>query len=130
MDGAVAVRRCSANILTTDRREDPVLRPMPNRYAPLFAAVAIAQLLDLATFVPAVARRGIGAESNPLARALYMWGGPLGPAALKAAAIAIMLVALVRVMRRFPAFVLPYAVLVVTIGPAGTASNVVFGLIH
>jgi hypothetical protein len=130
MDGGVDARQCSANVWMTDTQEDPVLRPMPNRHAPLLATVAIAQFLDLATFVPAVARRGIGAESNPLARAVYLWDGPVGPAALKAAAIAIMLVALVRVMRRFPAYLLPSAVLVVAIGLAGTASNVLFGLLH
>jgi hypothetical protein len=95
----------------------------------VFAVVAAAQLLDLATFVPAVARVGIGAESNPLAQMLYQWNGPLGPAALKLAAISIMLLALARVLRRFPAYVLPSAALVVAIGLAGTASNVLFGLL-
>lgn len=57
-----------------DKKERPVLRPMPNRYV----AVAVAQLLDLATFVPAIARVGIGAESNPLARTLHLSVGPLG----------------------------------------------------
>ena len=66
-------------------------RPVPNRYVAVFAAVAASQFLDLATFIPAVARVGIGAESNPFARTLYLSAGPLGPAALKAAAIAIML---------------------------------------
>jgi len=107
-----------------------VLRPMPKRHVTVFVAVAIAQLLDLATFVPAVARVGIGAESNPLARTLYQWDGPVGPAALKAAAIAIMLLGLVRVVRRFPAYVFPSAALVVAIGLAGTASNVFFGLLR
>jgi len=113
-----------------DKKERPVLRPMPNRYAAVFVAVAVAQLLDLATFVPAVARVGIGAESNPLARTLYLSAGPLGPAALKAAAIAIMVMALVRVVRRFPAYVLPSAALVVGIGLFGATSNVLFGLLR
>jgi hypothetical protein len=107
-----------------------VLRPMPNGYAAVFVAVAVAQLLDLATFVPAVARVGIGAESNPLARTLYLSAGPLGPAALKAAAIAIMVMALVRVVRRFPTYVLPSAALVEGIGLFGATSNVLFGLLR
>lgn len=113
-----------------DAKERPVLRPMPNRYAAVFAAVAVAQLLDLATFVPAIARVGIGAESNPLARTLYLSVGPSGPAALKAAAIAIMLLALVRVVRRFPTYALPSAALVVGIGLFGASSNVLFGLLR
>ncbi len=106
------------------------LRPMSNRYAVVFAAVAAAQLLDLATFVPAVARVGIGAESNPFARTLYLSVGPLGPAALKATAIAIMLLALARVVRRFPAYALPSAALVMGIGLFGAASNLVFGVLR
>ncbi|MGO9204727.1 MAG: hypothetical protein ACLQBX_00820 [Candidatus Limnocylindrales bacterium] len=100
-----------------------MLRPMPNRYAAVFAAVAVAQLLDLATFLPAVARVGIRAEGNPFARTLYLSAGPLGPAALKAAAIALMLLALLRVVRRFPAYTVPSAALVVGIGLLGAASN-------
>ena len=103
---------------------------MPNRFAAVFAAVTIAQLLDLVTFVPAVARVGIGAESNPLARTLYLSMGPMGPAALKAAAIAIMLLALVRVIRRFPTYALPSGALVVGIGLFGAASNLAFGLLR
>jgi threonine/homoserine efflux transporter RhtA len=103
---------------------------MPNRYAAVFAAVAVAQLLDLVTFLPAVARVGIGAESNPLARTLYLSAGPGGPAALKAAAVAIMLLALVRVARRFPAYAVPSAALVLGIGLLGAASNLAFGLLR
>lgn len=113
-----------------DSKVQPVLRPMPNRYAPVFAAVIVAQLLDLATFVPAVARVGIGDESNPFARTLYQSVGPLGPAALKAAAITIMLLALVRVARRFPTYVLPSAALVAGIGLFGATSNLLFGLLR
>jgi len=105
-------------------------RPVPNRYVAVFAAVAAAQFLDLATFIPAVARVGIGAESNPFARALYLSAGPLGPAALKAAAIAIMLLALARVVRRFPAYSVPSAALVIGIGLVGAASNLLFGVLR
>jgi threonine/homoserine efflux transporter RhtA len=111
-------------------KERPVLRPMPNRYGAVFAAVAVAQLLDLATFVPAVAHVGIGAESNPLARSLYLSVGPLGPAALKAAAIAFILLALLRVVRRFPTYALPSAALMIGIGLFGAASNLLFGLLR
>jgi uncharacterized membrane protein len=106
-----------------------VLRTFPNRYVAVFAAVAAAQLLDLATFVPAVARVGIGAESNPLARALYGLVGPWGPAVLKAAVIAIILLALVRVVRRFPTYAIPSGALVIAIGLFGAASNLMLGLL-
>lgn len=96
----------------------------------MLALVAIAPLLDLATFVPAVARRGIGAESNPLARMLYRWDGPVGPAVLKAAAIAIILLAFVRVTRRYPRHALAAALIVVALELAGVASNVFFGLLR
>jgi hypothetical protein len=120
----------SINGSKPDAKERPVLRTMPNRYAAVFAAVAVAQFLDLVTFLPAVARVGIGAESNPLARTLYLSAGAWGPAALKAAAIAIMLIALVRVVRRFPTYALPSAALVVGIGLFGAASNLLFGLLR
>jgi threonine/homoserine efflux transporter RhtA len=107
-----------------------VLRTIPNRYIAVFAAVAVAQLLDLATFIPAVARVGIGAESNPLARTLYELVGPWGPALLKAAVITIILLALLRVVRRFPTYVLPSGVLAVGIGLLGAASNLLFGLLN
>ncbi|MGH2465754.1 MAG: hypothetical protein ACRDGI_09870 [Candidatus Limnocylindrales bacterium] len=103
-------------------------RWLPGRAGLLIAAVVAAQLSDLATFVPAVARVGIGAESNPLARSLYLLQGPAGPALLKAAAIAVMLLALLRVERRFPTLVLPSAVVLVAIGLVGAASNLLFGL--
>jgi hypothetical protein len=106
-----------------------VIRPVTRAHAFIFAALAASQLLDLVTFIPAVAHVGIGAESNPLAQLLYRWDGPFGPTALKLAAIAIMLVAFARVIRRFPAYALPSAAIVVAIGLAGTASNVLFGLL-
>jgi hypothetical protein len=107
-----------------------VLRYMSNRYAAVFAAVAAVEVLDLATFIPAVGRVGVGAEGNPLARTLYLSAGPLGPMALKAAGIAIILVALSRVVRRFPTLVLPSAALALGIGLFGVASNVLVGLLR
>jgi hypothetical protein len=109
--------------VAADAKERSVLRSMSNRYATVFAVVAVAQFLDLATFVPAVGRVGIGAESNPFARTLYLSAGPLGPAALKTAAIAIMLLVLVRVVRGFPAYTVPSAALMIGIGLFGAASN-------
>lgn len=106
-----------------------MLYTIPSRYAVALAAVVVAQLLDLVTFVPAVARVGIGAESNPLARTLYLSAGAWGPAALKAAAIGVMLLALVRVGRRFPNLALPSAALVVGIGLFGASSNLLFGFL-
>jgi hypothetical protein len=105
-------------------------RPITNRSVVLFAAVAAAQLLDLLTFVPAVARVGIEAESNPLARSLYVLDGPLGPALMKAAAVTVMLLVLLRVERRFPSFALPSAALLIGIGLFGAGSNILFGLLR
>ena len=109
-----------------DSKATSLLRPIPIKYPAVFIAVALAQLLDLATFIPAVARVGIGAESNPLARMLYTSMGAVGPAALKATAVAIMLVGLMRVARRFPTFLLPSAALIAGIGLVGAASNLPF----
>ncbi len=107
-----------------------LLRLTQTRYPVLYALVVVAELLDLATFLPAAAHVGIGAESNPLARTLYLSAGPLGLAALKAAAIAVMLLALIRVARRFPTLALPSASLVVLIAAVGATSNVVLGLLR
>ncbi|MFI5262634.1 MAG: hypothetical protein ACHQZR_08785 [Candidatus Limnocylindrales bacterium] len=94
----------------------------------LFAIVAVAQLCDLLTFVPAVGRVGIGAEQNPLARYLYEVLGAAGPAALKVTVVVLLLGLLARVMRRYPRYWAPPVVLAVALGVVGTWSNVVFGL--
>jgi hypothetical protein len=120
----------SVNGPLPDVMERAVLRTNSNQNATMFIVVAVAQLLDLVTFVPAVARVGIGAESNPLARTLYLSAGPLGPAGLKVAAIAIMLMFLARVMRRFPTYVVPSAALLIGIGLVGAGSNLLFGLLR
>ena len=96
----------------------------------MLVLVAITPLLDLATFLPAVARVGIHQESNPLARELFLLHGPAGLAALKIAAIGIMLLALWRVGRRFPTYVLPTALIIVAVELVGIASNVIFGLLR
>ncbi len=107
----------------------PAQRWLPGRAAALVMAVVAAQLFDLATFLPAVAKVGIGAESNPLARSLYALQGPGGPALLKAAAIFVMLLALMRVQRRFPSLAVPSAAVLIAIGLIGATSNLVFGLL-
>jgi hypothetical protein len=106
-------------------RAAAVSRP-PLRY--LLAVVAIAQLCDLLTFLPAVGRVGIGAEQNPLARYLYEALGAAGPAALKVAVVVTLLALLTRVVRRYPRFWAPPVGLALALGVVGTWSNVVFGL--
>jgi hypothetical protein len=108
----------------------PALRSIPHKYTAVLAVVAAVELLDLATFIPAVTRMGVGAEDNPLARTLYLVAGPLGPAALKAAGTAIILLALARVVRRFPTKALPSAALASAIGLFGVASNIGVALIR
>ena len=108
----------------------PLRLQTPTRDIALYVTVAFAQLLDLVTFLPAVSKMGIGAESNPLARSLYHALGPLGPAGLKVVAISIMIVALARVARRFPRLLWPSAAVVVTIGLVGAGSNIIFGLLR
>jgi len=98
----------------------------PARY--LLAVVAVAQLCDLLTFLPAVGRVGIGAEQNPLARYLYQALGAAGPAALKLLVVVALLTLLARVVQRYPRFWAPPVVLAVALGVLGTWSNVVFGL--
>jgi hypothetical protein len=49
---------------------------------------------------------------------------------LKVAAIAIMVLILARVLRRFPAHALPSVALVTGIGLLGATSNVLFGLLR
>jgi hypothetical protein len=86
--------------------------------------------MDLVTFLPAVARVGIGAESNPLAQLLYGSAGPLGPTLLKVAAISIMVLAMIRVVRRFPRYALPSAAMLVAIGLLGASSNLLNGFLR
>jgi hypothetical protein len=107
-----------------------VLRSIPTRYATIFAVVVAIEILDLVTFVPAAAHLGIGAEGNPLARTFYLVAGPLGAAALKAAGIAIILLGMARLVRRFPNMVLPSAAVASGVGLFGVVSNVTVGLLH
>lgn len=94
----------------------------------LFLAVIATQVADLVTFLPAIARVGIGAEQNPVARALFVTLGTTGPVMLKIGATAVVLVLLWRVAVRFPAFAGRSALIAVSLGLLGAWSNVVFGL--
>jgi hypothetical protein len=95
----------------------------------LFILVVLAQAADTLTFLPAVARVGIGAERNILVRHLYMTLGPIGPVLLKSASIGIVLAALWWVQQRHPTRIKPVVALVVVAGLFGAWSNVAFGLV-
>jgi hypothetical protein len=100
------------------------------RYRLAVAVAVLANVLDTVTFLPAVARVGIGAESNPLVRELYLAFGPLGPIALKAFAIVVVVLALQYVVVRFRGLVWPPAFLAGALGLIGAYSNVAFGLLR
>jgi hypothetical protein len=95
----------------------------------LLAGVVLAQAADLATFMAAIGRTGIGAESNILARALYLRFGDAGPVMLKLAAVLTLVLLVRRVSARYPRLTAPAAGLAIAIGIAGLASNVIFGLL-
>jgi len=94
----------------------------------LFFVVIVAQLADLATFLPAVARNGIHAEQNPLARGLFESIGTAGPAVLKVGALAIVLLVLWRIAVRFPAYAWRSGALAIGLGLFGAWSNIAFAL--
>jgi hypothetical protein len=100
------------------------------RYRLALAVAVIANILDTVTFLPAVARVGIGAESNPVVRELYLAFGPLGPVALKAFAIVAVILALQWTIVRFRGMVWPPAFLAGALGLVGAYSNVAFGLLR
>ena len=99
------------------------------RQRALFVVVVVAQALDTLTFLPAVARVGIGAERNALVRHLYLTIGPIGPVLLKVASIGVVIAALWWVQQRHPTRVKPVVGLVVVAGLFGAWSNVAFGLV-
>jgi len=107
---------------------NPLRLPVAPRTRWLFLAVIVTQLADLATFLPAVARVGIGAEQNPIARTLFMTLGAAGPIVLKIGATALVLILLWRVADRFPAFAGRSTLVAVLLGLLGAWSNVRFGL--
>jgi threonine/homoserine efflux transporter RhtA len=94
----------------------------------LFLAVIVTQVADLATFLPAIARVGIGAEQNPIARTMFMTLGAAGPIVLKIGATGVVLILLWRVADRFPAFAGRSTLVAVLLGILGAWSNVTFGL--
>jgi len=99
------------------------------RYKWAFVAAAVAQLLDIATFLPAVARVGISAERNVLVRAAYDAYGPAGPVLLKALAIGLVVMALWWVAARFPNRLMGPVLVAVANGVLGAWSNVAYGLV-
>jgi len=107
-----------------------VLRAIPARNAALLAVAVAMQLLDLVTFIGAVARVGIRGESNPIARALYQSQGQAGPAELKLVATTVIVLALLWTSRRFPHRFLAAALVPMGIAFAGFASNVLMFVGH
>ena len=100
------------------------------RYRIALAVAVVANILDTLTFLPAVARVGIGAEANPIVRELYVAFGPLGPVALKAVAIVAVVLALQYTLVRFRGKVWPPAFLAGALGLFGAYTNVAFGLLR
>jgi hypothetical protein len=101
----------------------------PRERRTLLLAVMVAQLADLATFLPAIALAGIQAESNPLVRQLYLVAGDAGPIAFNGIAVVALVLLVRRVAVRFPRLATPTAAVVIAIGLLGTASNIVGGLL-
>jgi len=118
-----------ASDLVPPRAVPPIERSFPRERRTLLLAVMVAQLADLATFLPAIALTGIQAESNPLARQLYLVAGDAGPIAFKAIAVVALVLLVRRVAVRFPRLAVPTAAVVIAIGLLGTASNIVGGLL-
>ncbi len=97
-------------------------------YRRLFLFVVVAQAADLVTFLAAIARVGIHAEQNPVARGLFGSLGSAGPAAYKVVAIGLILLVLWRIAIRFPRYAGRSATLAVALGLLGAWSNATFGL--
>ena len=96
---------------------------------PLFTVVIIGQLADLATFMMAVARVGIGAEQNVLVRALYGQFGASGPLVLKLLALATVLPLLWYVGYRWPSRLLGAVLVSVLIAVVGVYGNIAHGIV-
>lgn len=106
-----------------------MLQAIPARHATMLLPVVVVEFLDFATFIPAVARVGIGDETNPFARALYLSSGAAGLAVMKVIGTTVILLALLWIARRFPTRLLPAALMASALGFAGFASNVLSGLV-
>ena len=91
----------------------------------LLVGVILSQLGDLVTFMAAVGRLGIQAETNLLARELFLRVGEFGPVLLKAAALIVIVLLVRRIAQRFPAYAAPAAWLAISVGLVGLGSNVV-----
>jgi hypothetical protein len=107
----------------------PRLAAVAPRTRWLFLAVILAQIADLATFLPAIGRVGIGAEQNPIVRTMFVTLGAAGPIILKIGSTGLVLILLWRVAVRFPAFTGRSTLVAVLIGLVGAWSNVKFGLV-
>lgn len=93
----------------------------------LLAAVLAAQLADLVTFLFAVNKVGMWAESNPLVQWQYEIGGLEGVILLKGVSILIALATLVLLKER-PRFFIVGAVWAIIAGSIGTLTNLIFGV--
>lgn len=81
--------------------------------------LSLAQLLDLATFIPMTARHGVSIEANPLVEAIRMDLGLGGVIAVKVALLVLVASTVVIIQRRGPGT-----------APSGTAGLVVrFGIL-
>jgi hypothetical protein len=98
------------------------------RHQRLFLIVIVAQLADLGSFLPALARVGIQAEQNPLARGLFSILGSAGPALLKLGALGVVLLVLWRIAVRFPTYAGRSGMLAIVLGLIGAWSNVAVAL--
>ena len=105
-------------------------RTLPRSLVPLVTGIVVTQLADLVTFVAAIRRTGIDAESNAIARALFLQVGDFGPVLLKVASILLLLLLVRRVGLRFPQRAAVACWVAIGLGSLGALSNVAFGLIH
>jgi len=105
-------------------------RTVPANLLPLAAGIVLSQLADLVTFIAAIQRTGIDAESNTIARELFLRAGGFGPALLKAAAVLLILLLVRRVALRFPQRAALAGWVAIGLGIIGAGSNVLFGLLR
>ena len=59
--------------IRAEQGSESMPRRIPRTYAAVIVLAVVAQRLDLTTFAAAVARVGIGAETDPMAQTLYAW---------------------------------------------------------
>jgi len=120
--------------MTTSRlpleRTTPTAAPTaPANLLPLAVGIVLSQVADLVTFIAAIPRTGIAAESNAIARELFLRAGVFGPALLKTAAVLLILLLVRRVALRFPQRAALAGWVAIGLGIIGASSNVLFGLV-